>query len=387
MPRGKRLSGAVKSPTSARNCIAPSTVATVHSKKHVQTADEQAAERAGWAKQLADSARSTVDTTAGHAGAAVCINPSAPAAPPTVPRAITSRRAGDLTSRAGTAAALSWAEGGDDDDASASAAAAAPPSPPAPPPFAVSAAPAAAAAAPSTPGAPAAKAPLRVGYWAIRGLGAPLRMMCAYSGAPFATSDYEAHAREGGGWDVGEWFEADKPALAAANPLMNLPYVVDGDVVVSQSNACMSYLARKFGLAGAGGVAVARAEQVMCQVTDLRNDLVKLCYSADGADAAARDAYGAGTAAGHFGKLEKWLAVNGTLFSADDVVSVSDFHLWEMLDQHAALGLFAATRGAHPLLHAFYERFAALPRMKPYLDGDAHRLPCNNKMASLGGGC
>ena len=34
---------------------------------------------------------------------------------------------------------------------------------------------------------------------------------------------------------------------------------------------------------------------------------------------------------------------------------------------------------------AFYERFASLPCNKAYLEGDAHALPCNNKMASLGG--
>ena len=43
-----------------------------------------------------------------------------------------------------------------------------------------------------------------------------------------------------------------KPALKAKNSLMNLPYVMDGDVVVTQSQACLQYLARKLGLYGEG---------------------------------------------------------------------------------------------------------------------------------------
>ena len=34
------------------------------------------------------------------------------------------------------------------------------------------------------------------------------------------------------------------------NALMNLPFVVDGDVVVTQSNAVLMYMGRKFGLVG-----------------------------------------------------------------------------------------------------------------------------------------
>jgi glutathione S-transferase len=44
----------------------------------------------------------------------------------------------------------------------------------------------------------------------------------------------------------GEW-PAIKAKLAETNPFANLPYVLDGETVVSQSNACLVYLAGRFG--------------------------------------------------------------------------------------------------------------------------------------------
>ena len=46
------------------------------------------------------------------------------------------------------------------------------------------------------------------------------------------------------GWDTDAWF-GPKKQLAAANPLLNLPYVMDGDKLITQSNACIVYLGDK----------------------------------------------------------------------------------------------------------------------------------------------
>jgi glutathione S-transferase len=44
------------------------------------------------------------------------------------------------------------------------------------------------------------------------------------------------------------WFAQRKPQLKQLNPLINLPFVIDGEVVVTQSNACLAYLGRKFNM-------------------------------------------------------------------------------------------------------------------------------------------
>ncbi len=85
-----------------------------------------------------------------------------------------------------------------------------------------------------------------VGYWSIRGLGAPLRMMVMYAGVPLQAENYDVTMPAEGGFDLSHWF-GTKPALKERNALVNLPYIIDGDFVVSQSNACCVYLGRKFG--------------------------------------------------------------------------------------------------------------------------------------------
>lgn len=61
---------------------------------------------------------------------------------------------------------------------------------------------------------------LVLGYWAIRGLGQPLRALLHYVGLPFTDKLYT---------DANEWFGKDRPAFNS--PLANLPYLKDGDKV------------------------------------------------------------------------------------------------------------------------------------------------------------
>ena len=72
-----------------------------------------------------------------------------------------------------------------------------------------------------------------IGYWKIRGLAAPLRMTCSYAGAEYTSVDYELQPKDGGGWDRSEWTSV-KPGLMEKNAMMNLPYVLDGDVYIVQ---------------------------------------------------------------------------------------------------------------------------------------------------------
>ncbi len=75
--------------------------------------------------------------------------------------------------------------------------------------------------------AAAAKEKIILGYWGIRGLGAAPRILCAFAGADWVREDYN---------DDVKWFETDKPALQAKNPLANLPCVCVMDVVVLSSS-------------------------------------------------------------------------------------------------------------------------------------------------------
>jgi glutathione S-transferase len=225
---------------------------------------------------------------------------------------------------------------------------------------------------------------VEVAYWKIRGLGAPLRMMCAYAGAKFTPTAYEVTG-ESPNWDRSAWFDV-KPELKAKNALMNLPYVIDGDNIVTQSNACLEYLGRKFGLLGSNEGEESKTQQCLSQVMDLRNSAVGCFYS--GSDAAKH----IDSVKVHYDKFEGWLKDNGTDYVAGPSPTAADFHLWEMLDQHEA---FCIKKELPLLLHSddtpytklkqYYTRFAALPQLQSYFAGDLHKFPMNNKMADFGG--
>lgn len=63
---------------------------------------------------------------------------------------------------------------------------------------------------------------LKLTYWQIRGLAAPLRMMLSFADIPFEETRYA--------WgQAGDWFGTDKPALQGRNALANLPNITDGN--------------------------------------------------------------------------------------------------------------------------------------------------------------
>ena len=71
--------------------------------------------------------------------------------------------------------------------------------------------------------------------------------------------------------DFGDWMNV-KPGLKEKNPLINLPYIVDGDKVISQSQACFVYLAKKFDLCGGSKKVVGEADD--CKMLEVRHSLL-----------------------------------------------------------------------------------------------------------------
>lgn len=227
--------------------------------------------------------------------------------------------------------------------------------------------------------------PITIGYWTIRGLGAPLRMMTMYAGVTFNALNYDCAADADGNFDNSCWIKEAKPELKAKNPLINLPYVIDGDRVISQSNACMMYLARKFSLLGKDEIDASCCEQLLCELMDLRNRLVGLVYSTSDVDKINGFLNGIKDI---LGKLELWLDMNKNgPFLVGSGVTVPDFHFFELIDQiylicnHHSL---ENTTKEFLKITAFYKTFAELSENSKYLTSKLHALPMNNKMARIG---
>mmetsp|Transcript_143208 Transcript_143208/g.249771 ORF Transcript_143208/g.249771 Transcript_143208/m.249771 type:complete len:243 (+) Transcript_143208:72-800(+) len=219
---------------------------------------------------------------------------------------------------------------------------------------------------------------IEIGYWAIRGLGAPLRMMCTYGGVEF--TDYQVS-------DPKDWFGSKKEEIKAKCPIANLPYLIDGDVVVTQSNACFLYLGDRFGLNGKTPAEKLKVLMMVEEIYDLRNKVIDLVYPFKGLcrnfpeHMEKLNGHLQKDVLGNYAKVEGMIEGPFTLGSS---ISTPDFHIFEMLDQHEMMyekANIASTLGTFPKLKKLYETVKALPELKPYFASPAYKFPVNNQGA------
>uniref|UniRef100_A0A7S0QYV4 glutathione transferase n=1 Tax=Cryptomonas curvata TaxID=233186 RepID=A0A7S0QYV4_9CRYP len=176
------------------------------------------------------------------------------------------------------------------------------------------------------------------------------------------------------------WFSKEKPALAEINPLINLPYIIDGSIIVTQSNACLKYLGRKLNLLGANEHDLTLIEQCIFQVWDLRNELIRVCYGPKEAYEGGAAAHFAKAVPGHYSKFEALLRRQGTTYLVTKSPTAADFALWEMLDHHE---LWAKAIGqpsplaAFPLLQVLYSEFRSCPKLAVFFASPLATRPIN----------
>ena len=188
------------------------------------------------------------------------------------------------------------------------------------------------------------------GYWNIKGLGAPLRMLLCWANVPFTATMYDVKMLEGRGLDAKGWF-GPKKALKEKNPFVNLPYVAAGDdVLVSQSNACFSFLGRELNMMGQSPNELIMCETLLCEMMDLRNSMTRFAYSDEFANVEADGVALLSNVMGKNGvlqKIELHLAneklsapSRSDRFLVGGNCTAPDFHLYEMLDQYLLLSEF-----------------------------------------------
>eukprot|EP01052_Picozoa_sp_SAG31_P019441 SAG31_NODE_1416_length_8441_cov_11.436706_5_plen_257_part_00 len=152
----------------------------------------------------------------------------------------------------------------------------------------------------------ATPAKLCTAYWDIRGLAQPIRLVLEYVGADFddiridagplytkplhlqsarlaprlnapaAAADWRAGpGAPGEPAYKGHWFDA-KPDIGVN--FANLPYMIDGELRLVQSNAILRHLGRKFNLMGASAEEHAMLDVLLDQGADFDNEFTGLCY-------------------------------------------------------------------------------------------------------------
>ncbi|KAL1528647.1 hypothetical protein AB1Y20_009985 [Prymnesium parvum] len=215
-------------------------------------------------------------------------------------------------------------------------------------------------------------------YWKIRGLGAPIRMMMYYKGQKFTLKSYGEDSSQ-------EYFATDKPLLAEKHPLINLPYLVDGDVVVTQSNTTGLYVGKMLGIDS--DEFWVKNHTVLDQTYDLRNDVIGLVYpSIKGVTLEkfpeALEKHMNGSAKNHFSKLEKYCTGP---YMCGAKPQTCDFFLFEILDQQIIMCKetnVAFPFEEYPKLMAMHAAMKAEPALAAYFAADIYtKYPMNNPMA------
>eukprot|EP00116_Pleurobrachia_bachei_P005598 sb/3465860/ len=110
-----------------------------------------------------------------------------------------------------------------------------------------------------------------LGYWGIRALGEPARLILRYADADWTETTIPP-TKEG----AGMWFGGLKQSLGLDFP--NLPYLIDGEVKLTESTAIYRYLGRKYNLMPGDAIRGDLAEQL---VTGLRTYITKIAYSGE----------------------------------------------------------------------------------------------------------
>jgi len=219
--------------------------------------------------------------------------------------------------------------------------------------------------------------PLLLAYWNIRGLAQPARFLLEYLALPYEEKRYQVREKEGGGY-TSDWPELKKDFIAEGFDFVNLPYLIDGDLKIAQSNAVYAYLGRKAGLDGKDIKEQAQVDMLANAVMDLRNQAVHTFYS-------PKESY-PDVLKNFLEKLPSTLkmyesALGKTTWVALDRLTWPDFHFYELLDQF--LTLDQNTLKDFPRLQAYHQRFEALPRIAEYLKSDKFlKRPINNPYAN-----
>ena len=224
---------------------------------------------------------------------------------------------------------------------------------------------------------------LVLGYWDIRGLAAPIRLMCAFTGFDLEEVRYTQEEKE-------KWFR-EKPTLGLAFP--NLPYLIvkddDGTTEVmriTQSQAILHYVAKKLKLYGTSDEEAALADMIVAESVDFRGKMSALCYQR-GTQFSPENkaAFLETTVPAFLASVEGFARGDGSWIAGGSTPTFADFYLYCELEK---LTLFSAgVLDTYPKLAAFVTRFEALETIAAYIRSPKHiEWPIYGAMAAWGGG-
>nr|CAB3251128.1 glutathione S-transferase Mu 1-like [Phallusia mammillata] len=216
-------------------------------------------------------------------------------------------------------------------------------------------------------------------YWDIRCLGEPIRLMFEYLELKYVNKIYPTG--DAPTYERKEW-QHDKATLGFDFP--NVPYLIDGDIKLSESWAIMRYIARKQSTL----TATTEEQEINCDmlqgvIEDFRYRFISLTYYS------TTENFEANKKQFHLRLLKDlqrfglFLGTNKWLIGKD--LMFVDFALCEALDQIKLL--FPRFLDDCPQnIHDYYNNFMTLPTIKAYRSSPRfQKLPINSKYSYWGG--
>ena len=228
-------------------------------------------------------------------------------------------------------------------------------------------------------------ADLVLGYWAIRGLGQPIRFLLAHAQATFTEVRYGLN-EDGSEPEnpLADWFDR-KAGLDL--PFPNLPYLIDtggaSKVRVTQSNSVMRYLARRFDLYGDTESDRVMIDVLQDEAYDFRNEIIKTAYTPERDYADALVEFASTTVPRYLDAFETHLEShdNSSHFVGERISQV-DFILYELVWQTGVMVPGSISTNNRPRTFAFVESFENLPRIAEYMKLDSYiERPINGHSA------
>ena len=218
---------------------------------------------------------------------------------------------------------------------------------------------------------PAAK--IELGYWAIRGLGQPIRFLLAFVEAPF--SEVRLGANPDGTLitdksdESADWDEHKK---TIEFPFPNLPYLIDKSgpnvVRLTQSNAVIRYLGRRFDLYGDCESDRAAIDVLQDEAYDFRNWIIETTYVETTEYPKTLAEFIATAIPRYIDRFEQYLQSTGTTSHfVGERISQVDFILYELFWQTSVMVPGSITDDNRPSLFAFIESFANIPQIVAYM--------------------
>jgi glutathione S-transferase len=159
----------------------------------------------------------------------------------------------------------------------------------------------------------------------------------------------------------------------------NLPYLIDGNVKITQSKAILYYIGRKFNLMGKTPAEEAYVMMLCEEAHDMRTRASGLFYSPNGDSADERKNYAQTTLKEQLAKFEGYFTRHTSKFAVGDQPTVADFQVFDYIDAVLLVDETNTLIDEFPHTKRFLQTIRELPELKDYIVDSQSKLPINNK--------